>query len=57
MAQTKVYLVGDKDSPKANSWLAMTNNWGEAERLMKEIGPEATHKVVIPKPPRKGKRK
>lgn len=39
---TKVYLVGDKNSVKNNSWLAMTNDLGEAERLVKEI-PEAVN--------------
>ena len=53
---TKVYLVGDKDAPKTNSWKAMTNNWSEAERLKAEMGPTATHKVVEVKPQR-GKRK
>lgn len=51
----KVYLVGDEKAPKTNSWEAMTNNWSEAERLLKELGPTSTHKVVEVKPSR-GKR-
>ena len=42
----KIYLVGDKDAPKTNSWEAMTNNWAEAERLLKDMGVGSTHKVV-----------
>ena len=49
----KIYLVGDKDAPKTNSWEAMTNNWNEASRLKTELGPTATHKVVTVEPPRK----
>lgn len=51
----KVYLVGDENAPKTNSWQAMTNNWSEAERLLKELGPTYTHKVVEVKPPRSKK--
>ncbi len=47
---TKIYLVGGAESPKTNSWAAMTNNWVEAERLKGEIGPSATHKVVVVPP-------
>lgn len=53
---TKVYLVGNERSPNTNQWLAMTNNWSEAERLKAEIGPTATHKVVLV-PPKRGKRR
>lgn len=54
---TKVYLVGDKDAPAKNQWQAMTNNWAEAERLKRELGPDATHKVVMVEESRRGNRK
>jgi hypothetical protein len=47
--ETKVYLVGPKGSVKKNSFQYMTNNWSEAERLKKELGPTAEHKVVLVK--------
>lgn len=47
-----VYLVGKKGANKANSYEAMTNNWAEAEALMKELGPQAEHKVVTVPPSR-----
>lgn len=53
---TKVYLVGKRGALKANSYESMTNNWAEAERIMKEIGPSAEHKVVTVAPQRGGKR-
>ena len=43
---TKVYVVGGPESPKTNQWSHMTNSWEEAERLKREIGPDATHRVV-----------
>ena len=52
MSDTKVYLVGDKEAPKKNQWEYMTNNWAEAERLKQEMGPTATHKVVVVPPSR-----
>jgi hypothetical protein len=55
MSTTKIYLVGNADAPKLNQWQAMTNNWLEAEKLLKEMGPTSTHKVVTVAPPR-GKR-
>ena len=41
-----VYLVGDKNSLKANSYLAMTNSLEEAERLVKELPEAVTIKKV-----------
>jgi hypothetical protein len=35
MSKTKVYLVGDENAQKNNSWVAMTNNM---ERAIKEMG-------------------
>ena len=52
---SKVYLVGDKNAPKTNSWASMTNSWEAAEKLLKDMGPTATHKVLDVQPPR-GKR-
>jgi hypothetical protein len=52
---TKIYLVGDQEAPKTNRWEAMTNNWDEASRLKTDLGPTATHKVVMVEPKR-GKR-
>jgi hypothetical protein len=51
-SSTKIYLVGGADSLKTNRWDSMTNNWDEAQRLKKEMGPEAQHKVVTVQPPR-----
>jgi len=42
----KVYLVGDKNAPKTNSWEHMTNSWAAAEQLKAALGPTAAHKVV-----------
>jgi hypothetical protein len=47
-----VYLVGKKGANKANSYEAMTNNWAEAEKLLKELGEGAEHKVIVPQPQR-----
>ncbi len=46
---TKVYLVGPKGCVKRNSFQYMTASWAEAERLKKELGPTAEHKVVLVK--------
>ena len=45
----KVYLVGDEDSPKTNSWLAMTNSIEEANRLMEEMGDTCSFKSITVK--------
>jgi len=50
----KVYLVGEEGARKANSYEAMTNSWEEAERLLKDMGPQAEYKVVEVKPPYRG---
>jgi hypothetical protein len=52
---SKVYVVGDKNAPKTNSWDSMTNSLEEAERLVKELGPQATMKEVKVPPPRRRK--
>jgi hypothetical protein len=49
---TKVYLVGDANSPKTNQWLSMTNCPTLAVERALEVGPEATRKVVTVAPPR-----
>ncbi len=41
-----IYLVGDKNSLKANSYLAMTNSLEEAERLLEELPTAVTIKKV-----------
>jgi hypothetical protein len=49
---TKVYLVGDANSPKTNQWLSMTDCPTLAETRALEIGPEATRKTITVAPPR-----
>ena len=49
---TMVYLVGDKASTKTNSWLAMTNDPEEANRLLEEIDEAVVTKAVEVKPRR-----
>jgi hypothetical protein len=49
---TKVYLVGDKDSLKTNSWLAMTNCLDEVEHLMETLPNATQNKEIEVKPPR-----
>ena len=51
---TKVYLVGHEGARKRNSYQYMTNSWSEAERLKKELGPKAEHKVVMVNDRRRG---
>lgn len=36
MRETTVFLVGNAQAPKTNSWESMTNNKNEAERLLSE---------------------
>lgn len=54
---TKIYLVGDKRATKVNSWLAMTNDRAEAERLREELPTATTIKEVTVRPSRKGGKK
>ena len=49
---TKVYLVGDKNSPKTNQWLSMTADKELALQTQKDAGPEATFKEVTVRPSR-----
>ncbi len=42
----KVYLVGDKDAPKKNSWMAITNSLEEAEKFLTET-PKAVNMKTI----------
>ncbi len=49
---TLVHLVGDKDSSKTNSWLAMTNSLKEAERLVGTMAGATSVKTIEVKPPR-----
>lgn len=41
-----LYLVGHKKSEKYNSWLAMTNNAEEADKLLHELPKAAVVKEV-----------
>lgn len=54
---TIVYLVGDKNSEKRNSWLAMTNDLDLAVEYVKEGRKGATmyREVKVP-PPRRRRR-
>jgi hypothetical protein len=45
----KVYLVGDENAPKTNSWLAMTNSADEAARLLEELDGAARMKTITVK--------
>ena len=51
-----VYLVGDKDAAKRNSWLAMTDSAEEAQRLLDELPSAVQTKEVKVPPPRRRKR-
>ena len=54
-APTKVYLIGDKNSPKTNQWLQMTNDRAAAEAELALAGPDATFKEVTVRAPRRAK--
>ena len=56
MSKVEVYLVGDKDSPKTNQWLAMTASLYEADKFALGIK-GATRKTIEVKPQYKGKRR
>jgi len=56
MSNTMVYLVGDKDSPKTNQWLSMSNDLELADKRALEVGPEVTRKTIEVKPPYRGKK-
>jgi hypothetical protein len=45
----EVYLVGDEDSPKTNSWLAMTNSKTEALNLLETLEGACTYKSITVK--------
>ena len=45
--QCTVYLIGDDDAPKTNSWLAMTSDPDLVEGLMKEVGGTRTKSVFV----------
>jgi hypothetical protein len=49
---TKVYLIGDANSPKTNQWLSMTDCPNLAVARALEVGPEATRKTITVAPPR-----
>jgi hypothetical protein len=42
-----IYLIGDDEAPKTNSWLAMTNDPQQVEVLMKELGGTRTKSVFV----------
>lgn len=44
---TEVFLVGTKESPKTNQWLAMTNSLQERDRLLRELEGAETHKSIV----------
>lgn len=50
---TEIFLVGDKDSEKKNSWLAMTNNQEEATKLLGTLEGATCMKTVEVKPSRR----
>ncbi len=55
---TLVHLVGDKDSSKTNSWLAMTNSLKAAEMLVEDMAEATLVKTIEVKPPRyRGKKR
>lgn len=42
-----IYLVGDEESVKLNSWWAITNDAEQVEPLMKELGGTKYKKVYV----------
>ena len=42
----KLYLIGDENAPKNNSWMAMTNSAEEAARLLEELDGAARMKTI-----------
>jgi hypothetical protein len=46
MQPIKIYLIGDIDSPKNNSWLAMTNDIKQVEILLDTLEDACTYKSI-----------
>lgn len=46
MRKIKLYLVGDKESEKTNSWLAMTNDIAQAQYLIETIEAATSLKII-----------
>ena len=46
MDAVKVYLVGDKNSEKTNSWLAMTNCANKAAELLAEMEGATSLRII-----------
>jgi hypothetical protein len=52
----KIYLIGDRESPTTNSWLAMTNDIKQVEVLMDELEGACTYKsLTVKESPRDSK--
>jgi len=56
LTDTVIYLVGDQNSPKTNSWLHMTNSEAKAKELVSAI-PNGVVKEQPVKPPKRRKNK
>lgn len=56
---TKVYLVGDKDAPKTNQWLMMTNCPTEAAKYAYDIHNSTSKTIEVSenRPHKGGKRR
>jgi len=52
----KVFLIGDKNSPKTNQWLQMTNDRQVAASALAAAGDGATFKEVVVPPRRRVKK-
>jgi hypothetical protein len=42
----KIFLIGDKDSPKTNNWLAMTNDMEQVAILLDTMEGACTYKSI-----------
>ena len=56
MSAKYVYLIGDKNSPKTNQWLQMTNDRQVAASAVAAAGEGATFKEVLVPPARRVKK-
>jgi len=58
MSNTFVYLVGDKNSPQTNQWLAMCSSEDAADEFEGTLSGPVTRKTIeVKEPYYRGKRK
>lgn len=46
MAKVKLYLIGDSKAEETNSWLAMTNDMGDAQALLESLEGATSLKII-----------